>query len=263
MNPAPSRNLVVSIFVAVFFLLLVGIVMVFDASIVTSLSTFGGKYHFLLLQSSWVVVGIVGMLFSIKLNPIFLKKISFFLLIFSIICLILVLLPTPFSPKIYGARRWLFLNPAPLPLLPFIGRFGFQPSELVKLTLIYYSAFWLSGKEKLSEIISYLGIVFLICGLVVIQPDFGTSLVIASIGLGMFFLLKEDLRVFFFAIPIIILIALGFIFFSPYRRARLETYLRPEAANELTTGYHVNQIMIAVGSGGFFGLGPGRISSKI
>jgi len=229
---------------------------------VTSVNTFGGKYHSLLLQAAWVLVGIIGMLISLKLDQVFLKKISFFLLFFSIICLFLVILPTPFSPKIYGARRWLFLNPPPLPLLPFIGRLGFQPSELVKLSLIFYAAFWLPGREKLSEIITYLGLVFLICGLVIIQPDFGTSLVIASIGFGMFFILKEDLRLFFAVIPFIFLIALGFILISPYRKSRLETYLNPEEADALTTGYHVNQIMIAVGSGGIFGLGPGESRQK-
>lgn len=262
MKSASPRGSIISLFIVICLLLLIGIVMVFDASVVSSVNTFGGKYHFLLLQASWVFVGIMGMLLSMKLDPSFLKKISFFLLFFSIICLVLVLLPTVFSPEIYGARRWLFLNPAPLPLLPFIGRLGFQPSELSKLSLVLYSAFWLPGKEKLSEILTYLGLVFLICGLVVIQPDFGTSLVIASIGLGMFFILKEDLRVFLSILPIVVLIALGFILISPYRRARLETYLRPDAANELTTGYHVNQIMIAVGSGGFFGLGPGESRQK-
>lgn len=248
--------------IGVVLLLVFGVIMVYDASVVYAQGVFGGKYHFLLKQLGWVVGGIGAAFLVYKVGYRRLSKLSFAFFTVSILLLFLTVLPRflpqslntaffdKFIPEINGARRWLMVPGIP----------NLQPSELAKFSFILYLSTWLAGKER--KISSFLFLLAVLCGLVLLQPDFGTMVILAAIGLCIYFVSGAKLLKL---VPFGVVIgALGifFIVSSPYRMKRLQTYLNPSAADPLSGGYHIQQILIAVGSGGPFGLGFGQSRQK-
>ncbi len=164
----------------------------------------------------------------------------------SVLLMIAVLIPG-IGSKVLGARRW--IN---------IAGFSLQPSEFMKLALVIYLASWL---EKPRAIISFIAIIVPILGLVMLQPDLGTAIIIASTSFLLFFIsgapIKDLLMLFLgggFGVLLLIIT-------STYRRARLFTFLDP-TKDALGTSYHINQILIALGSGGLAGVGLGRSRQK-
>lgn len=260
----PNYLLIINILI----LILIGILMVYEASIVYATQRFGNRYHFLFLQSAWMIAGLsVGYVIS-RLNLEFIKKYAFYLWIINILFLVFVLLPTPFSPEVYGAKRWIYLNPdGLLPVIPFLGRLSFQPSELVKFTsLLYCSTFLTSAKvtsiNEFKFLLKYLGIVGVTVGLVFLQPNFSTAMIIGSILISLYFFAGGRLYYFLVGLPAIIGLASAYVFSSEYRRIRIMTLFEPDSIDKSSTGYHINQIMIALGSGGLFGLGLGKSRQK-
>lgn len=247
----------ISLLIGVILLLIFGVIMVYDASVVYAHEVFGGKYHFLILQSLWVLLGTLAAFFVYKLGYQRLSKLSFTIFALSLFFLLLTViarfLPAVFEafiPKVYGARRWIYLP----------GGMGFQPSELAKFSFILYLSAWFAKKKQ--RFSSFLFLLAVLCGLVVLQPDYGTAMVIAAIGLCIYFVS---------GVSILKLLPLGlglgilgilFIINSPYRMQRLQTYLDPAAADPLSGGYHIQQILMAIGSGGAFGLGFGQSRQK-
>ena len=255
---SPDTSLLIGIAV----LLVFGVVMVYDASVVYAYDVFGGKYHFLLQQLVWVVGGVIAAFVVYKVGYRRLSKLSFVFFSVSLLLLFLTVVPRflpqslnafffdKFIPEVNGARRWLILP----------GVISLQPSELAKFSFILYLSAWLSGKER--AISSFLVLLGGLCGLVLLQPDFGTMVIIAAIGLCIYFVSGAKLLKL---IPFGLIIgALGalVIISSPYRMKRLQTYLNPSAADPLSGGYHIQQVLIAVGSGGPFGLGFGQSRQK-
>jgi len=251
--------------VLVLLLCLLGVLAVYDASVVYAYDVFGGKYHFLLLQLAWVAIGLTVMTMAARLNLSTWRRLAGPLFLAALAFLILVLLPTPFAPQLYGARRWLLINPAPLPVLPIIGRLGFQPTELAKLAWILYLAAILAREEKSrkeAKVTPLLGSLLLLLVLVVAQPDLGSGLLLAGLGGAVYFISGAPL-----ARILLIASSLGtggllLTVFSPYRRQRLLTFLKPGEADPLRAGYHLRQILIALGSGGWWGIGLGQSRQK-
>jgi len=252
----------IQLLIGVTLLLVFGVIMVYDASVVYAYDVFGGKYHFLLQQLVWVVGGVIAAFVVYKVGYRRLSKLSFAFFSVSLLLLFLTILPRflpqslnsiffdKFIPEVNGARRWLILP----------GVISLQPSELAKFSFILYLSAWLSGKER--KISAFLFLLGGLCGLVLLQPDFGTMVIIAAIGLCVYFVSGAKLLKL---IPFGLIIgALGtlFIISSPYRMKRLQTYLNPSAADPLSGGYHIQQVLIAVGSGGPFGLGFGQSRQK-
>jgi len=246
---------------AVSILLSFGVLMVYDASVVSSLSLFGGQYHYLLLQSTWVLIGLLPAAFFFFLDYRRLKNFALPLFLFSVALLILVLLPVPFAPKILGSRRWLYLNPAPFPEIPLLGRLRFQPSELAKLCMILYSSALFTNRKKVGLRL-LLPLLSLVSILVLLEPDFGTTFILVCIGLVTYVVAGGSLVQLSLALPPILLGAALLVLTSPYRSARLLTYLNPALADPQGAGYQIRQILIALGSGGFFGLGIGKGRQK-
>src|SRR3989344_6574562 len=209
---------------AILILLIFGIVMVYDASVVYAHDLFGGKYYFLILQSLWVLLALIGFGFMYSTDYHLLLKYSTQLFVLSLLFLGFVLLPTIFTPIIYGARRWIYLNPQPLPTIPLIGRLGFQPSELFKLSFVVYFSFLLSKKEKFSPI-AFLVLILLVLGLIMLQPDLGTALIIGFVAMVIYFVSGANILYFFSGIPFFVGSLLLLILTSPYRKERLLTYL--------------------------------------
>lgn len=251
-------------------LLVFGVIAVYDASVVYSHEVFGGRYHFLFLQLAWVALGTAVFLFFWRFDYRKLNAWAPTLFFVSLVPLLLVLIPSPFSSKVYGARRWLTLNPQPLPSLPLLGRLSFQPAELVKLTFITYLASFLSretgrlGSKKRNSPRQWkvLFSALVLGGLVLLQPDFATLMILVGIGLAIYFLSGAPLFQFLVLLPAIGGGALAFILSSDYRRQRLSTFLNPSAADPQGAGYHLRQILISIGSGGLTGLGLGQSRQK-
>jgi len=227
-------------------LVVFGIIMVGNVSVVEAYQDFGDKFYYLKLQIQWAVLGLLGLLGGLFFNLKRLKTIAFPLLIMAILFLIAVLVPRV-GIKALGARRWLGVGP-----------FRFQPSELAKFAFILWAAAFLSNKKKT---LPFLGILGFLGGLIILQPDLGTALILVSSGLVVYFVSGAPI----WEIGLIGLIGLigglGLIFSSPYRKERFLTFLNP-TRDPLGASYHIRQILIALGSGGFWGVGLGQSRQK-
>ncbi len=267
-------------------LLVFGVLMVYDASVVYAQDVFGGRYHFLLRQLFWVILGVLAAVVAFFSSEKSLRKTSVFLFGLCVISLVFLAIPKFFSfplydkfaPEINGARRWIVLNPSNiLPAVPLLSRISFQPSELAKLSLILYFANLFSNpassrRRKTSSLLkeskdlpglaSVLLVLGLVCFLVLLQPDFATTGMIAVIGLWIYFIAGAPLLPLIFSCLAILAIGLVFIFTTQYRRQRLLTFLNPTGADPLSAGYHLRQVLIALGSGGLFGVGLGESRQK-
>lgn len=246
---------------AVALLLAFGVLMVYDASVVTSLNLFGGQYHYLALQLIWVLLGLIPATFFYFFDYRKLKGFALPFFFLTAIFLIFVLLPTSFNPEILGARRWIYLNPAPMPEIPLLSRLKFQPSELAKLSLVLYLTVLFTSRKKVGLRLLLLPLL-LVAVPVILEPDLGTALILAGIGMAIYFLAGGSLIQLSLLAPLLTVAVFALILTSPYRSERLLTYLNPSLADPQGAGYQIKQIFIALGSGGIFGLGVGEGRQK-
>ncbi len=225
---------------------LFGLIMVYNASVVEAFQLFSDKYYFLKLQALWALLGFIALFFTTFLPLSFFKKISPVALVFSLLLLILVLIPN-ISDISFGARRWINL-------------FGFslQPSELIKLTLSLYLAAWLA-KDK--PFWPYLVILIVILGLIMLQPDLGTAIVIILTAILVYYTSGAPILYLLLLGVLGTVSGLGLIFSSSYRKERLLTFFNP-TRDPLGSSYHIRQALIAIGSGGLWGLGLGQSRQK-
>lgn len=245
------------IFVGAFFLLLsVGMIMLSSASAVLSFQKFGTPYYYVTHQLLFGLLPGLALLFGAsRIDYHVWRGIALPFLLVSIGLLILVFLPG-IGYEYGGARRWVHLGP----LL-------FQPSELVKLSFLLYLATWLSSKgTKNVQNFAYGFLPFavmtgVIALLIIMQPDVGTMGVIASIAFTLYFIGGA-------ALPHLAIVAAGgcvlllvLIRSAEYRFKRFMTFLHPEL-DPLGIGYHINQALLAIGSGGLFGRGFGHSRQK-
>lgn len=228
------------------FISFIGLVVVYNASVVEAFNDFHDRYYFAKQQLSWLGLGLVVYFFISRLNPKYFKKISLAFFILSLIAMIMVLIPG-IGLRLQGARRWILL-----------GFLRFQPSELLKTSLIVYLATWLETPKEIKKF----AVILTVClGLIMLQPDLGTAVIIATLGFGLFYLSGGDIKkiVLFFTCLVAGIAIL--IFISPYRFERLKTFLDP-TSDPLGRSYHINQILIGLGSGGLSGVGLGRSRQK-
>jgi len=253
-----------------------GLLMVFEASSSYAQGVFDNKYKFLFQQFVWVLIGFFGMWYMYKIDFYRLKKWSKPLMLISLGFLSVLALQsvlsqifktpvqTPFTKMTYGAFRWVVLNPPPFPAIPLLGRISFQPTDVAKLAFILYGGLFLekiTSKDK-RKTFGFLILVLTTVGLVALEPDFGTASIFMAIAVSLYFI--SNLSLLYLVVGLPVIIALGGImsFSSSYRRQRLMTFLRPRETDILKEGYHIAQILIAVGSGGFLGLGFGESRQK-
>lgn len=240
---------------AVFGLLLIGLMMVASSSVMVSTKYFHQPFHFLIRQSCYLFAGLMIALLVIRTDSSVWEKISMPMLIVCLVLLLLVLVPG-IGRSVNGSRRWLALGPI-----------GIQVSELAKLTMIFYLAGYLVRQQKaVSE--SILGFIkpMLILGVVssllLLEPDFGSTVVISGTVMAMLFLAGVKLR-YYIGLMILVMTALAFLAISsPYRVARLTAFLDPWA-DQYNSGYQLTQSLIAFGRGGWFGLGLGESIQKL
>lgn len=232
-----------------------GLAMIASAGIAYSRSRFGDSYYFFKHQLFYgIAPGFLALYLAQKINYTIWKKLSLPLFIVSIFCLILVFVPG-IGSRVYGASRWLQLGP-----------FSFQPSEMLKLSIIFYLAAWLESRaEKVRDfyegLLPFLTIVAGISFLLEKQPDMGTLGVIIFIAMSIFFISGAKLS-HMFLIAAAGFSALGLLIkFESYRMDRFLVFLHPEL-DPRGIGYQINQALLAIGSGGVFGVGLGHSMQK-
>lgn len=236
-------------------LLVIGIVAVYDVSLFRAYTLFGDKYYFLKNQLVWAVVGLSAVFVLSKLDYHFLAHLAPLALVLSCALLIAVLIPGV-GTKIYGARRWLT-----------IGSFlTVQPSEILKISLVIYLAAWLGDELKRplvfrSYFITFCLLMLSVIGLVMFEPDFGTTFIIVVSSFIVYFVSGAPIVQFGYLIPFAVAGGLALIKISPYRLNRLKAFLDP-SIDPQGVSYHINQILLALGSGGIFGLGLGQSRQK-
>ena len=237
-----DRNLLILVIAFVF----IGILAVADASAPQALNNFGEKFYFVKQQLVWAGIGLVVLFLASKIHYSFWEKIATPLFFGVVLLLIAVLIPG-IGAKLLGARRWIVL-----------GWVNLQPSELIKLALAIYLA---KVAKNSKSTLSYFLPLAIVLGLVMLQPDLGTTIIIAVMGLIQIFVSDVNLLHLAGAIVVGTISTAGLIFLSPYRRARLDTYLEA-SSDPLGKSYHIRQVLMALGSGGIFGVGLGASRQK-
>ena len=242
------KKLDLILLITVVLLTLFGFFMIYDASSFISFRDFGNKYHYIKDQTLWMIFGFIGMGFFSFFDYRKFYNLALPLLLSAIALLIVVFIPG-LGISVLGAHRWIDL-----------GILVLQPAEFVKLTLAIYLAAWFSSKEK-GRFLAFLLLLGLVLLLVMLEPDMGTTIIILSEALILFFLSGGNISYFGFLVPF--LFAVGFILIkiAPYRAKRLEAFVNPTDPNS-PASYHVRQILIALGSGGITGVGIGNSLQK-
>lgn len=235
-----------SLFILSLTLVILGLIAVADASAPEALSSFNDKYYFAKQQVIWGAVGLFLLFAFSKIHYLFWEKLALPIFLVSILCLIAVLIPG-IGGQALGARRWIFL-----------GTVSVQPSEFVKLALIlYFAKLYSKGKGVLPYLLP-LGVVL---GLIMLEPDLGTALVITGAAMAQIFTSGINLLYLFAVMGVGGVGGLFLILVSGYRRARLLTFLQ-QTQDPLGKSYHIRQVLLALGSGGFFGVGLGASRQK-
>lgn len=247
--------MVKTIFATTLLLLIFGLVVLSSAGIVEGQKKFGSSYYYLTHQLLYGVLPGLGLMFLFyKVDYRFWKKISLIILFGALLMMILVFMPN-FGYNLKGATRWLD-----------IGGFSFQPSEILKLSLIIYLAAWFGNRDERIKNWSYGTAPFLIvlsfvALLLLLQPDIGTLIVVTIISGAIYFFAGSPIKHFFIIGLLIIGVLALMIVVEPYRFNRVKTFLDP-SVDPRGISYQLNQSLIAVGSGGMFGVGFGKSTQK-
>lgn len=231
---------------AVLLLVGFGVAMVFDASVADATRTFNDKFFFVKRQLVWITLGLLSMTITSFVNYKFWEKISVPLFGATILLLIVVLIPG-IGVSALGASRRIG-----------VGFLGVQPAEIAKLSLVIFLSASLSRDNSLIRFLVPVGIAAL---LIVIEPDLGTTTIVATTAFAVFFASNAPLAQVGLIGGSGFLAALVLALSSSYRRERLVTFLNP-SFDTINSSYHVRQILIALGSGGVWGLGIGQSRQK-
>ncbi len=240
---------------ATLFLVIIGTVMIYSSSSIIALEKFKDGQYFLKKHIFFVALGLIMMTVMIKVPYEYLKKIAYPGVIVSIILLLLLFVPY-LGVKRGGATRWLNLVV-----------FTFQVSELVKVAMVIFLAHLLTRKshqlKKFSRgVLVPLSVTGVIMGLIILQPDFGTVVIIASILLLMLSLAGSRISHLVFLAAAFIPVGIWLILHKGYRMARLTAFLDPWKDPD-NTGFQIIQSLISFGSGGAFGVGIGDGMQKL
>lgn len=238
-------------------LVLLGLILLASAASPTGFVRFHDSYYFLKHQMIFgLIPGIIGFAITSRIPYGTYRRFAGAMLLVSLVLLLSVFIPGLGTDLGTFAKQWIVLGPLTL-----------QPSELVKLTFLFYIAAWMEKRteHEIRDVHSGLipfGIVLsVVMGLLLLEHDTGTLGVIVAMALGVYFVAGAPMKYFaLFGGGGAVLFGL-LMKFSPYRAARFMTFLHPEL-DPRGVGYHINQALLAVGSGGFFGRGYGHSLQK-
>lgn len=228
-------------------LVLFGLIMVYDSSVAQAFKDFGDKYFYIKQQLIWVVLGIFSLAFFAYFDYKILRNLSLVMFIISFLLLLAVLIPG-LGVSAGGAHRWLRLGPVTI-----------QPAEIIKLTsIIFFSSLF----EKKNNYFPFWSSVFVVAMIIgAFQRDLGSAMVFFLTSLSFYIFSGGSLRYFLYLIPFSVVGFIAFVLSAPYRRQRVLAFLDPFADPQGFT-YHISQVLIALGSGGVFGLGIGQSRQK-
>ncbi|HVL90301.1 MAG TPA: putative lipid II flippase FtsW [Actinomycetota bacterium] len=235
-------------------LLVFGLVMILSSSSVSAAENYGSPFYFVKRQLLWATVGLIAAVAVARSDYRRWRPLSWLLLGVSLIGLVAVLLPGV-GIRVSGSSRWLGF-----------GWVRIQPSEFAKLALLLVAADVVARKQHrlatMMEIFKPLGVItLLIIALVMKQPDLGTTLVIGLIVFVILFVGSVPMRLIAGMAAAGVGGTLALAVSAPYRKERLMNFLDP-FADALGSGYQAVQGLIAVGSGGMFGVGLGESRQK-
>ncbi len=236
-------------------LVLFGLIMVFSASYYSSISQDGNPYSYLVRHGAWVVFGLVAMAFGALFDYRKYKKCALPILIVSVILLVLVL--TPLGQTTNGATRWIKVGPVTL-----------MPGEIAKIAAIIFVAWFLSEdasriKSLKRGILPLLGIIAVYGALIVKQPNLSTAITVCGIIIAMMLVAGLKWRYVATAGGIGVVGILSIVIFmkDTYWYNRLTSFTDP-FQDALGDGYQAVQSLLALGSGGLFGVGLGKSVQK-
>ncbi len=235
------------LFIAVLFLVLFGLVMIYSSSSIWAAYKFNDAFHYVKSQALFIIVGFILMIYISKVDYNWYYKKTNLILSICLLLLVLVLIPGIGSVR-NGSRSWFG-----------IGSFGVQPSEFAKLGLIIFTAKYLSKSNKFVKdlkkgVIPILVVLFLIFGLIMLQPDFGTGMIIILSIIAMLFIAGVDMK-FFIGLGLLGVVGIVvLILIAPYRMDRITSFLNPWS-DPLGTGFQIIQSLYAIGPGGLLGMG--------
>jgi cell division protein FtsW len=234
-------------------LLVLGLIMVLSASSIESFRIFGSAYTLAQRQLMFAVLGVVAMVFASRTSVQFWRGSAFplFLLAFGLLVAVLVI-----GVEVAGQRNW----------IEIIGPFRLQPSEIAKLALVVWGASVLSQRNRRLDtwrglLLPLLPVAAAMMVLVLLEGDFGNTLMLAAITCGMLFAAGAPLRLFAALGGVFALAVVALTVAAPYRMQRFTSWLDPDA-DRLGFGWQVSQGQLALGTGGFWGVGLGASREK-
>jgi cell division protein FtsW len=236
-------------------LVIVGTAMIYSSSSIIALEKFKDGQYFLKKQLFFVFLGLISMMIMTKVPYTYLKKLAYPGLLLSLLLLSMLFIPS-IGMRRGGATRWLNL-----------GGFSFQVTEMVKIMMVVFLAHLLTRKafqitNFTRGVLIPLAVTSVVILLILLEPDFGTSAIIATILLLMLCIAGAQIKHLLFLIAAFIPIGISLILYKGYRLTRLTAFLDPwkDADN---TGFQIIQSLISFGSGGTFGVGIGDGMQKL
>ena len=233
----------------------IGIVMVYSASSAISMESHNTVFYYMKKQALFFGISLIIMFVAASFPYKLYKNISYIILFTAIAMLVAVLVPA-LNIKAGGAHRWLNL-----------GGFTFQPAEFAKLALIIFLGYSLSKKQDVVKIFSigfvpHAFIFGIFACLIIIQPDFGTIVVLGIITWGMMFVAGVKITHLLSPAPLLVPIIYFWVYKVEYRLERILAFLNPWD-DPFNTGYQITHSLKAFGSGGIFGKGIGLGMQKM
>lgn len=237
------------IFLITVVLSLIGLFILYESSSYTALLNLGDRFYFINNQAIFLPIGVVLAFIVSKISEkkLYALSLPFLLITFLLLCAVFI---PGIGLELKGSHRWID-----------IGILTFQPSELLKISLTLYLAAWLSSKEK-NRLFAFLILLGVFCGMVMLQPDLGTTFIISVTAISIYFV--SGAKIHEMAV-IGLLLLVGVIFFintASYRLERFMSFREFSIENPTDETYHLRQIILGIGSGGLLGVGPGNSIQK-
>ena len=241
------KKMHIYLFISVLILSIFGLVMIYSSSYIWAEYKFNDSFRYVKQQSLFLLMGFILMTFVSKINYKIYSEKAWKIFGICIILLVLVLIPGIGSVR-NGSRSWFG-----------IGSFGIQPSEFAKISLIILTSKYITNSNKfLSDIrrgvVPILLILFFVFGLIMLQPDFGTGMIIILSIIAILYIAGVNMKFFIYLGAIGIIGIVFLIAIAPYRMDRITSFLNPWA-DPLGTGFQIIQSLYAIGPGGLFGMG--------
>ncbi len=235
-------------------LIIIGMLFVYSSSSIYALEKFGYSHYFVKRQCIGLIVGLCGLICARFFPLQLIKKMSPFLFLGSLFLTALTLMPT-FAQHIHGSSRWISIR-----------GFSFQPSELLKIALLIYLAYFLTKKEQYISSLQYCYFPFLIIlgltsSILLLQPDFGLTVTLLITAFILLFIAQFPVKYLIWTFSGLLPIGIMLIYFRPYRLQRILTFLNPWADPQ-GSGFQIIQSLIAIGSGSLWGLGISHSKQK-